>query len=487
VIDHLTGFVGELRSAGLPVSLTEALDATAAVAHVRLEDREAFRTALAATLVKSAGHRAAFDTVFDVWFCPTAAGRSVGADGDGDGGPAAVLDGPGADPGPADGGGPRASTEDGEPVSDGELADMLERAMAGAGAELLEQVARQAVARYAGMEPGRAVGGSYYLYRTLRHLDLDGVVERLLAAAQDESGEPGAPGDDLLRRRLAREELELRADRLRAEVEAEIRRRLVADRGPRAVARTLRRPLPDQVDFMHATAAELAALHRAVYPLTRKLAARLARRRRHGRKGPLDFRSTMRHSLSTGGVPADPRFRRPRATKPEIMVVADISGSVAAFARFTLQLVYAMSSQFSQVRSFVFIDGVDEVTHLFEGADDIAEALRRVNTEADVVWADGHSDYGHALEELWRRWGTEVGPRTSVIILGDARNNYHAASAWVVAELAARARHLYWLNPEPRSYWDTGDSVVGQYAAHCDGAYECRNLAQLAGFVEQLG
>ena len=105
----------------------------------------------------------------------------------------------------------------------------------------------------------------------------------------------------------------------------------------------------------------------------------------------------MRHSLSYGGVPAEPKFRFPRPAKPEIMVVADISGSVAAFARFTLHLVYAISSQFSKVRSCVFIDGLDEVTGFFEGVEDIGEAVHRVNTEADVVWVDGHSDYGHAF------------------------------------------------------------------------------------------
>ena len=95
---------------------------------------------------------------------------------------------------------------------------------------------------------------------------------------------------------------------------------------------------------------------------------RLTSKRRHRRKGPLDFRHTVRRSLSTGGVPIDPRYKHPRPAKPEIIVVADISGSVASFARFTLHLVYAISSQFSKVRAFVFVDGVDEVTHLFDEA-----------------------------------------------------------------------------------------------------------------------
>ena len=289
-----------------------------------------------------------------------------------------------------------------------------------------------------------------------------------------------------LEERLERDEYEIRIDQLRKEIEAEIRRRLVADRGVEAMARTLRKPLPEDIDFMHASREEMFTLRRAIYPLTRKLAVRLARKRRHGRKGPLDFRSTVRHSLSYGGVPAEPKFKYPRPSKPEIFVIADISGSVAAFARFTLHLVYAIGAQFSKVRSFVFIDGVDEVTRYFDGVEDIAEAVHRVNTEADVVWVDGHSDYGHALEVFWSKWGKEVGPKTTVMILGDARNNYHASQAWVLKEMRHRARHVYWLNPEPRSYWDTGDSIVGEYGVHCDGVFECRNLRQLEGFVDHL-
>ena len=150
------------------------------------------------------------------------------------------------------------------------------------------------------------------------------------------------------------------------------------------MARTLRKPLPEDVDFMHASREEMASLRKAIYPLTRKLAVRLARKRRHGRKGPLDFRSTVRHSLSTGGVPLEPRFRYPRPVEARDLRRGGHLGSVAAFARFTLHLVYAISNQFSKVRSFVFIDGIDEVTRLFEGTEDIGEAVHRVNTEADV-------------------------------------------------------------------------------------------------------
>jgi uncharacterized protein with von Willebrand factor type A (vWA) domain len=269
-------------------------------------------------------------------------------------------------------------------------------------------------------------------------------------------------------------------------IETEIRRRLVADRGVEAMARTLRKPLPEDVDFMHASREEMQQLQKAIYPLTRALAARLAQRRKNRHRGTLDFRQTVRHSLSYGGVPAEPKFKRPRPSKPEIMVIADISGSVASFARFTLQFVYAMQSEFSKVRSWVFIDGVDEVTRFFDESDELATAIQRVNTEADVVWVDGHSDYGHAFEVWHERHIREVTRKSSIILLGDARNNYHASQAWTVGEMRKKARRVFWLDPEPRGYWDTGDSIVSEYAPYCDGVYEVRNLRQLQKFVEDV-
>src|SRR5436190_19279543 len=409
MIDLIAGFIQELRAAGLPVSLTENLDAMEAIRFIPLEDREAFKYALGATLVKNNAHWKAFETIFEVYF--SLRGSEFNIDGDGadelEGMIRRMLEG---EPQQQDGkgGGMEGMTPE-------QLAEMLYRALMNADDAMIRAIARQAVTRFSGMEPGRPVGGTYYLYRTLRQLDLEGLLERMMGAAEREADGGMTP----LEERLARDEYEARIDQLRKEVEAEIRRRLVADRGAQAMAKTLRKPLPEDIDFMHATRDELAALLRAIYPLTRKLAVRLARKRRHGRKGPLDFRNTMRHSLSYGGVPAEPKFRYPRPAKPEIMVIADISGSVAAFARFTLQLVYAISSQFSRVRAFVFIDGIDEVTQFFEGIEDITEAVHRVN-------------------------------------------------------------------PEPRSYWDTGDSIVSEYSIHCDGAFECRNLKQLERFVEHL-
>jgi len=478
VLELLSGFVQELRNAGLPVSLTENLDAMEAVQHIPLEDRDAFKYALGATLVKNSAHWRSFETVFEVYFSLRGPQYKINEESQdaidemwremqeqlqqqGDG---------------------RGSSGGMDSLTPEEIAQILMQALLNGDQALMRALAKQAVQRFAGMEPGRPVGGTYYLYRTLRNLDLDGMLDKLMEASKQEVG-----GElTQLEERLERDEYQSRIEQFKKEIEAEIRRRLVADRGAEAMAKTLRKPLPEDVEFMHASRDEMQLLKKSLYPLTRKLAARLARKRKHGRRGPLDFRNTVRHSLSYGGVPADPRFKYPRPAKPELMVVADISGSVAAFARFTLMLVYAIQNQFSKVRSFVFIDGIDEVTQFFKGTEDITEAIHRVNTEADVVWVDGHSDYGHAFEVFWERYGKDVGPKTTVLLLGDARNNYHASQAWVVKEIRAKARHVYWLNPEPRSYWNTGDSIVGEYGNFTDGTYECRNLRQLESFVEKL-
>jgi len=479
MLDLLSGFVQELRNAGLPVSLTENLDAMEAVRHIPLEDRDAFKYALGATMVKNSAHWRSFETVFEVYFSMRGPEYKIG---EGTEDELEQMWREMQEQMQQQQGEGKGSSGGMDSLTPEEIAQMLMKALMNGDQGLMRALAKQSVQRFAGMEPGRPVGGTYYLYRTLRNLDLDNMLQKLMEASKQEVGGELTP----LEERLEKDEYESRIDQFKKEIEAEIRRRLVADRGAEAMAKTLRKPLPEDVEFMHASRDEMQALKKSLYPLTRKLAARLARKRRHGRKGPLDFRNTVRHSLSYGGTPAEPKFKQPRPSKPELMVVADISGSVAAFARFTLMLVYAIQGQFSKMRSFVFIDGIDEVTEFFKGTDDISEAIHRVNTEADVVWVDGHSDYGHAFEVFWDKYGKDVGPKTTVLFLGDARNNYHASQAWVIKEIRSKARQVYWLNPEPKSYWNTGDSIVGEYAAHTDGAYECRNLRQLEAFVEKL-
>jgi uncharacterized protein with von Willebrand factor type A (vWA) domain len=461
VLDLLSSFIAELRTVGIPVSMSETVDAARALESIDVADQSLFRSALCATLVKSGDHLSAFDTAYDVFF----ANRHV----DGDVETASVPESASRD----------GSAPDAPERSGAELAEQLFDALRENNLRTLRQSAAEAVARYAGIEPGRPVGGAYYLYRTIRQLELEEMERRLATLSL------GAQ-DDALSERLAHDDAHQRIEDFKTMVEVEIRERLVQDRGAEAMAESVRETLPEDIDVMHANREEMAQLERALRPLSRKLAVRLARRRRRRHRGPIDLRRTVRSSLSTGGVPIDVRFKPPRPAKPEIVVIADVSGSVASFARFTLHLVHAISSQFSQVRSFVFVDGLDEVTHLFAETDDPAEAVERITAEADVVAADGHSDYGRALSTFARRYAPELTRRTTVLILGDARNNYHPAQAEVLEEIAERVRAIYWLNPEPRSYWNSGDSILSVYAPHCDDVLECRTLRQLEAFVGGL-
>ena len=479
MLNLLGDFIGELRAAGIPVSMSEHVDAARAVEVIDLADRSLVRSSLAATLVKDGDHLPVFYTAFDVFFAnrswQNAQDVLDGLEESDDGAEApdgaAGATGPGQSRG--DGGGPSSS------LSAQELADLLFRALRDGDRGALRHAAGEAVTRYAGMEPGRPVGGTYYLYRTLRNLDLENLERRL-----NELG--GDPSAEEVVQRIARDEAHARVEMLKSEIERVIRERLVDDRGAEALAKSVRRPLPEDLDVMHANRDEMAQLERALRPLSRKLAVRLARRRRRRNRGPVDLRHTVRRSLSTGGVPMDLRFKPPHPAKPEIIVIADISGSVASFARFTLHLVHAISSQFSKVRSFVFVDGLDEVTRLFEGTDEPAEAVARINAEADVIAFDGHSDYGRALLTFHEAYADQITRRATILILGDARNNYHQAHAEVLADLRYRAKAVYWLNPEPTSYWNSGDSIIGQYAPYCDRVIECRTLRQLEAFVGGL-
>ena len=461
----LEGMIAELRQIGVPISLSEKIDAVRSLQHLPLAERDGVKSALRAVLVKSHDHELAFDALFDLYFSPSA-GRAEGSEPAGR--PGAVNGRSGA------GAGSLGS------IDDAGLTELLLAALRDGNDAMIRTIAGIFVDRHAAVEPGRPVAGTYYVFRTLRAIDPDKLMARLVAA------DPDPHEESALLRRLQVDAHEAQMQRLRQAVEAEVRRRLVADRGAAAVARTLRHPLPEDVDFLTSSREQIVAMRSVVDPLTRRLAGRLAQKRRHRRRGPLDFRRTIRESLGTGGVPVDPVYRKPRPSKPELFVLADISGSVSTFAAFTLQLMFALRSQFSRVRSFVFVDGIDEVTEVLQQAPDVIDATRQINAMGSGVWLDGRSDYGHALESFWERWGEQVRRRTTVIVLGDARTNYHDPAEGVLKAVRQRAAHLFWLNPEPRAAWNSGDSVIASYQPFCDAVHECRNLRQLKHFVEEL-
>jgi len=476
ILERLTSLAAAMRRAGIPVTQSETLDAVRALGVVDLGDRRQVREALAAVSLTSGAQRPTFDALFDLFLPPrVGSGSAYGVDGDRDAAEGASGEGRGT----AD----ADDAADAAEAAEAFVEDLLRRLLEG-DEEDVRRLAREAVDRF-GRLPGTAPGGTgggggWFRYRVLRTVDPTRILEELLRRGVEDP-------DTLtpLQLRLARDEMEARVRLLMQEIDAEVRRRAAADRDPQAIARSSVPAALEELDLLHLTAAQQAELRRRIRPLARRLAARTAVRRRRGSDGPLDVRRTVRRAMSTGGVPFEPAFRPRRPHRPELFLLCDVSGSVATFARFTLLLVHAMQEEFAGVRSFAFVDALDEVSHLFDG-EDVEEAVSRLMVEARVVWADGHSDYGRALTTFVERYGHEVTARSTVVVLGDARTNYRHPAAQALERLQRRARRVWWLNPEPRSAWDTGDSVASSYARYVEEMVEVRNVRQLAAFVERV-
>ncbi|WP_046732665.1 VWA domain-containing protein [Streptomyces humi] len=446
--DRLTGLVGALRAHGVRVGTGETVDAARAVEALGLAEREPLREGLAATLLHGTGQRAVFDQVFDLYFP-----RGVGGPGDGSG----------------DGSGDRD-----------ELRERLADALADDDTALLRQLAAQAVDGFGGYGSSPGSDG-WSSYQTLDRLRPQTLLARVRADIRARGGNGAGFAD-----RLLDDEIRRRIEAFRGMVAAEARRRVAERRGRDEIARRAVAPSADRVDFLFAGRDQLTELRRAVQPLARKLATRLAARRRRAARGTIDLRRTLRGSLSTGGVPMRPVLRRRRPVRPELVLLCDVSGSVSGFSDFTMLLVQALHDQFSKVRVFAFVNRIDEVTGLLEHGRADPEGLgARIRAEATLTGWHGSSDYGMALGEFAERYGAAVGPRTTVFVLGDARTNNLDPNLAAVRRVAGQARRVYWLNPEQRSLWGTGDSAAPDYAELVE-MHECRTARQLSGLIARL-
>jgi uncharacterized protein with von Willebrand factor type A (vWA) domain len=443
--DRVHQLASGLRAGGADLALSQLLDAAEALRHIRVADREELRTALRTTLVKHAHELERFDALFDRCFPPR---------------PAATDQPEPAWPLPTPGGAATADPALGQRI----------RAAVDAGTEAeLRVLAEEAVARHAGFEDGTRTE-RYHVYRVLRAVELAHLLHDALRRARER-------GED-----LSRAEVAARIEALRRLITEQVRARLVVEGHPAAVAPATS---PFDVELARATASELAEARAAVRPLARRLAARLRRRRQSIRSGAVDMKRTARRSVGTGGVPLDVAYRRPHAHRPEVFTLCDVSGSVADFAGFTLTLMSALAGELASTRSFAFVDAVDEITDVVASCDGVVEPWQ-ILQRGRVIGADGHSDYGAVLGDFQDRCGRALGPRSTVIITGDARNNYRPTGAAVLAEIARHSRAVYWLNPEPRGQWDATDSVQAAYAPHCRGVFEVRTLRQLGEAVERI-
>lgn len=436
-----------MRDAGVPVSTPEITDAVAGIAAVPLGRRESVRAAVGSALVKQPDHRDVFDRLFDVYFPLRRVVQPVS---------------------------PAAGGPGGEERDD---AAELARALREGDDDRLRSLARERVDEHAQPQGDANVSVDSYVFRALRGLNLAEVMD----AARDEP--PEGEGQSLLKSQVSDEDLSQRLDAFRRMLHDEAFSRMLEAAGTEAMASRQQGRAPEEVDFLWANESDLERIRALLAPLARSLTRRLSHRRRAARRGHLDLRRTIRRSLSSGGALVDPQFRRPSAGKPEIVLLCDISGSMRAFARFALELTYAVATQFQQVRAFVFIDALDEVTGVLSSTGSMGTALARIDDEADVIAVDGQSWYGNCFEQFWSRAGRDLSPATTVLIIGDARANYRSTGSRELQRVRERVRRVYWLNPEPSEHWDTGDSVVSEYARVCDRVSEVRNLRQLEQFV----
>jgi uncharacterized protein with von Willebrand factor type A (vWA) domain len=452
LVERHGAFLEALRGAGLSVSLAEGLDAVAALQALPWEDRATVHAAYAATLVKKQSQRPTFDALFDVYF-PRLVGEGVGT---------------------------QAGGEPDSPVRDNAqaLADFRERlaeALAAGDEEALARLAVEMVGRFGAM-PGRGPGlSSWSAYTALQRVAPAELVSRLVQGLLAE-GRTGEEADRVAGRRIGA---------FTRQVEDDARRRIAGEKGPDHVAEVAVRPSIDRLDFMSARKADLEEMRREIYPLARRLATRLTQEHHARRRGPLDFRRTVRASISTGGVPMVTHHRPKRPHRSELVVLCDVSGSVASFAQFTLLLVFALRDQFQKVRAFTFIDHVHEVTDHFRPGADVADVMADLAASASHAALWGRTNYGRAFTKFVQQHADALGPKTSLLILGDARSNYSDLALDQLREMERNSRHSWWLNPEHRRHWNTGDSVAARYG-EIVSMVECRNLTQLGDFVHDI-
>jgi uncharacterized protein len=434
---RIAAFCEDLRAEGVPVGTSELLDAFAALESVSWTEAADFREALAATVAKSPDDRRVFDLIFDRYFFRAAEAEAVD----------------------------RALREDdrytgGERVDTEELRQAIREAIAEGREGELRDLARLAIAAFGRRGEGSGVVG-VDVQRIRRSLELQ----------PTPPGDQASDGPPIDRDGINRFERHLRRELERALIERT--EKLPPSRPLAELDRTL--PTSPTQD--------LASVHRAVAQLKRRLATLGHEQRGRRRHAVVDMRRTMRSSLETGGVPLRLRYKPKRPRRPEIIVLCDVSTSVTSASVFFLSVLHALHDSFRKLRSFVFIERISEVTDVFEDERDFAEISRKISREGGVADVSGYTDYGRVWREFYAEVADELHPRSTVIVLGDARTNGREPHAEIFAEIAERAGRTFWLNPEPKLYWNYGDSVMSAYEEHCTAAFECWTTKHLEEFV----
>jgi uncharacterized protein with von Willebrand factor type A (vWA) domain len=427
-------FCEELRGEGVAVGSSEILDAFEALQAVPWRRQDDFREALAATIAKSQEDRRVFELLFDRYFFRATETEALSRE---------ISEGQRYD------GGERLDLE--------QLREAVRQAIAEGRDGEMRDLARLAIAAFGRRGEGSGVIG-VDVQRIRRTLGL-----QTRGAGEEEP-------------RLDRDQINRFERHLRRELERALIERTQKLPPSRPLAE-LDRALPTS------PSQDLTAVHRAVAQLKRRLAT-VGHEQRGRRRGAIvDVRRTMRASLDTGGVPLRLKYRPKHPRRPEIYVLCDVSTSVTSASVFFLSVLHALHDSFRKLRSFVFIERISEVTDVFEHERDFRAISERISREGGVADVSGYTDYGRVWLEFLEEIVDDLGPRSTVIVLGDARTNGREPHAEVFARVAERAGRTFWLNPEPRLYWNYGDSVMAAYEPHCTTAFECWTTRHLEEFV----
>jgi hypothetical protein len=442
-----------LRAEGVAIGTSELNDAFGALAEVRWTVPAEFREALAATLAKSPEDRRVFDLVFERFVFRAAEEGAISR---------GVAEG-GAEPGT-----PEDGVTGGERIDLDDLREQVLRAIRDGDEAAMRDLARLAIAALGRRGEGSGVLG-VDVQRIRRALGLR--TDPGGPIREDQPGEPPEP--PLTREQIRRFEQLLRRELERGQIE-----RLQA-LPPARPLNELDRALPS------GPLQDLAAVHRVVAQLKRRLATQgheVKGRRRHAH---VDVRRTMRASLQTGGVPVDLRYRPRRPRRPELYVLCDVSTSVTSASVFFLSVLHALHDTFRKMRSFVFVERISEVTDVFARERAFGAVSDAISKDAGVADVSGYTDYGRVWREFLEQVEDDLHPRATVIVLGDARTNGRDPRPDVFSRIAEKAGRTFWLNPEPRLYWNYGDSVISAYEPFCE-AHECWTTKHLEDFVKAL-
>ncbi|MAG32627.1 MAG: hypothetical protein CL908_17220 [Deltaproteobacteria bacterium] len=463
-------FTNLLRKSGIRVSVAEGIDAFNALDELSLDDRDVFRDALRAAMVKRGDEIPTYNELFDLFwsgFYDNLRDAFGGMEGD--------LSQMGIDL-------EQLLSQLAEMMQnmEGDL-DLSELAQALLTQDLsqLENMIR-AAAEEAGtgrIENMLQVG--FFSRRTTEQLGLEGAAQELENLA--ERMRAMGMGDEQIQQmqELVRKLMETVRRSVRNFTERELQQQ------NHNYMEKFRREMLTEKSFYHLTEDEIMRMREVVTRLAQRIKNILSIRKKRLKRGKLDLHQTLRRNMARGGIPFEVVYKTRRKDRPKLVIMCDVSSSVANVSRFMLQFMYSLQEAFTKIRCYVFVAELGEVTSVFQDGD-VNTAVEKALDGGDVINVYTRSNFGYAFNQFWKNHLSTVDNKTTVIILGDARNNYNDAKAWCIRDIQTKAKNVVWLNPESPSAWGFGDSVMDRYMPYCDIVEECRNLRQLSKVVDQI-